>query len=114
MSELGQKIITAVREAAAGSPNYIYSGTCQYVRHGNPACLVGRGLWEAGLINAWLERSHLNSEPVDLLIREMDWEIDDDEIRWLATAQEQQDSGYPWRDAVDYADEAEGEIHAVR
>ena len=106
MSDLGEQIIQAVRKAAADNPGFIYDEfNCVYVRDGQPACLVGHGLWDLDLIDANLERDQrLNGENIADLLCKFGHFLDQTEVEWLEIAQEQQDTGKSWGNAVRYAD----------
>jgi hypothetical protein len=105
MSEKGQATIAAVREVAAARPDTVWTGYCAYVVGGKPGCLVGQGLWRAGVIDKHFSKRHvLNGAQ----IRELQdfLKFDDDEIDWLAKVQVRQDVGDAWGQAVADADQA--------
>lgn len=107
----GQRLIKAVRAVAAANPGHIYKDVCQYVNgDGEPACIVGRGLWNLGIIDSTFHRHWANDEGIDNL-REALLETDDscymseDEADWLKSVQDLQDNGHvAWGEAVATAD----------
>lgn len=107
MSELGQQIIAEVRKIVAEDPSYRYeSGRCAYVLYGQPACLIGKALWNLDVIDASLE-THLggvNTEEVDTLAGALGLDIDPDEMLWLRAAQTTQDEHETWGYAIEVAD----------
>lgn len=114
-SVLGQQLIESVRKHAARSPRAVYLGPldefgnteCVYVAHGQPSCIVGHALWDAGLIDAGFEDDGKNGSGIDTLAAH--WSpleaLSRDETDWLGTVQGAQDAGYQWQIAVDEADE---------
>lgn len=120
MSEAGQKLIAAVRKAAADNPDFIYPlaarygsdgslvkfGNCMYVKDGCPSCIVGKGAWDLRLIDASFEFSDDNSAAVDVLLSALDLydEVDGQELGWLMAVQKKQDNSTPWGEAVAEAD----------
>ena len=117
-SVLGQQLIESVRKHAARSPRTVYLGPldefgnteCVYVSHGQPSCIVGHAMWDAGLIDAGFEDDGKNGSGIDTLAE--NWpplaSVSDDEAEWLLTVQGEQDNGMPWQVAVDEADEKVG------
>jgi hypothetical protein len=98
----GQAVIAEVRRVAAESPDHINDSPCVYVYRAQPKCLIGHGLWAAGLINKNFARP-LNNEIIDgqdMLSHLADAMLTDDEITWLRMVQIRQDSGQPWGEAV--------------
>ncbi|MBO0676915.1 hypothetical protein JRC04_05520 [Mycolicibacterium sp. S2-37] len=87
MSEIGEKLIAAVRQAAAENPDFVYKvpelldedgntyldeygdvatvDGCVYVANGAPSCIVGHALWSEGLIDAAFDR--LNNDSIAAL-----------------------------------------------
>lgn len=112
MSEIGQKIIAAVRDVANNDPGHVYEHEkCRYVVDGRPACLIGHALWNVGLISGDIEKSTCNGEAVDYVAAFLGLDIDGSERDWLSNAQEVQDNGKPWEYAVQQADGIEaGEV----
>lgn len=117
MSDIGEKIIAAVRGVAARNPSFVYPNPgvhgavdtmayCVYVREGGPSCLVGCALWDLDLIDTSLEEHPYNTVGVDdLLVAWLDGvELDLDEIEWLRNVQSGQDAEKPWAEAVKWAD----------
>lgn len=116
MSEIGKKLISAIRAAAEERPDYVYPrakgqpgfeycGMCMYVLDSQPSCIVGRGAWDVGLINAEFEHHQDNESDVSGLLDGLALELDEFERYWLSEAQEQQDNGEPWGAAVALADD---------
>lgn len=112
MSEFGQSIIKAVREAADQRLDYVYpGGQCVYVSDGKPACLLGNALWNMALIGPELEQRHeLNNEGIDSLLAYLAIDIDDPERQWLEIVQGGQDALHPWGEAVQFADDWEDDL----
>lgn len=108
MSEIGSQIIDAVRIIAARNPLFVYhdnGGFCEYVRDGQPSCLIGRALWELGLIDATMEDIPQNcSGAKELLTDQLALQLDLDELHWLDLVQGCQDAKDPWSEAVSKAD----------
>lgn len=114
MSEVGQKIIASVRAHAAADPGFIYEAidlgdetTCVYVKDGCPSCIVGKGLWDAGVIDATIEEKLANKLPFTGFNKRLFPVIDDldeRELTWLGEVQMAQDAQTPWGIAVDTAD----------
>lgn len=120
VSEIGQKVIAAVRGYAEADPDFVYSpipderdgpnkgkDRCLYVVDGQPSCIIGKGLWDAGLIDATIEGKSMNLLPfVSYSSRYFPCmeQMDDAELKWLAKVQLTQDGGISWGDAVAYAD----------
>lgn len=113
MSETGKKLIDAIKTAAGENPDFIYKGAlslggdgCVYVRNGQPSCLVGKGAWDIGLIDASFENRSANSvDAVTFLEDYLGIELDDEEGCWLENVQSAQDCGKPWGEVVRRADE---------
>ncbi len=121
MSEIGQKIIAAVRDVAAKNPSFIYLNAalmgadgnfCVYVKDGDPSCLIGQALWKLGLIDAALEADDFNAVGADDLLRSLPIgdSLDPNEIEWLTRVQEMQDAEKPWSEAVEWADNFKEEM----
>lgn len=110
MSELGQRVIAGVRLAATVKPDYVYprvNNSCLYIEGGCPSCLVGQGLWFAGLIDAnWNgdDAPELGSTDIASIVQHCGWDIDHDQVRWLAHVQANQDIGESWGNSVALAD----------
>lgn len=125
MSEIGARLIAAVREIADEQPDYRYDearwGGCQYVvqEHDEcgdliepdsevqPGCLIGQALWRLGIISGAFINNDLNVETsVKGLVSGgvIDRAITQNEIDWLEVVQDTQDGGRSWGHAVDYAD----------
>lgn len=121
MSDIGQQLISIVRAKAAENPDFIYmppggaDDSCVYVHKGCPSCLLGHGLWDAGLIDASFERlrsdapsvlSRANEEGFDNVVEILGLALDPVELVWLEAAQSAQDDQKTWARAVELADEA--------
>ena len=105
------KLIAAIRELAAESPDNIYdrgqSHACSYVvgecSNGTQGCIVGQALRRLGLETPDFK------EPVDdYLFNHYDCGRVDDVSRtlWLIAVQTEQDSSNTWAYAVEDADES--------
>lgn len=131
MSDLGQQLIAIVRKKAAERPDFVYvspegmrehvitgqpvNGNCEYIHaDGQPGCLIGQALFEAGIIDASLRddpsppAGGLNQTVFSRLAEALELPIDQDELRWLRRVQLEQDGLKPWGEAVRLAD---GPIH---
>ena len=111
MSEIGLKLIDAVRKAANDDPDFIYhkprgGELCYYVYGAQPSCIVGRAAWNLGLIDASFEQGQDNTSGVSGLAEALEIELEFDEQEWLETAQNSQDIGNTWFAAVVKADRA--------
>ena len=124
MTEIGQKVISLIRAKAAENPDFMYPvyaypdgdgcvNGCVYVWGGKPSCLVGHGLWDAGLIDASFETAGPapgirgpNHEPARVVIDRLGLELSGPERDWIVQVQVAQDEGVPWGDAVRKADES--------
>ena len=104
MSDIGRKIIDEIRKVVEREPNFVFKDLCHYVVGGAPACLIGHGLWNAGLIDGEFESSHYNDEIVATAFRVLRIEVDDDELLWLRTVQKLQDKQHSWGSAIEQAD----------
>lgn len=122
MSELGIKLETFVRYQAERQPGFKYQKQwadnpapdtggkywCLYVHNGEPSCLIGHAMWNAGLIDAGFESRRSNS---NCFCSGLKWDIpalkqlDDAEWVWLSNVQLAQDGGKTWHDAVSNADD---------
>lgn len=118
MSEIGQKIISAVRKRAEDDPNFIYkppndgNNGCVYVSDGQPSCLIGCGLWDAGLIGPEFEGLETNRIGIAALedgpCQQLNLILDEVEQIWIFRVQAYQDGGHTWGDALRLADEGRG------
>jgi hypothetical protein len=106
MSENGRLTIYHIRQIAAERPNHVHGEQCVYVtltRNGYvPGCLVGHGLWRAGLITAKFRRNDRNRMAIRNLQRYFGF--DTNETDWLMEVQRRQDNRHTWRMAVEWAD----------
>jgi|SRR6185503_2637900 len=112
MTVLGQQLISLVRAHAAEIPDFIYTspfkddneyGACVYVHKGRASCLIGRALFDAGLIDASLSDG-LNHSPIMSVIDDLNLKLDPEERRWLRNVQNYQDTRNSWGTAVAWAD----------
>lgn len=122
MSEIGQRLIEIVRAKAAENPDFIYeppggSGhSCVYVYRGEPSCLLGHALWEAGLIDEKFEHrleelngltypQPLNEEGFGDIASALNLDLDAHERAWLENVQTHQDNERMWGTAPAVADD---------
>lgn len=113
MSEIGQKLIAAVRARAAADPGKVYkpplvgdANGCVNVYNGEGSCIVGCGALDAGLITLDYEfNGPQNTAGVHSLNAYLDGPLDAVEVSWLASVQVSQDREIPWGVAVLRADE---------
>lgn len=112
MSQIGQDLIESLRKVAAANPSFIYQGAaskggqgCVYVRDGQPSCIVGKAAWNIGLIDAGFEKTSANGDDVHGLVDQLELELDEEELTWLAYAQNEQDLGLAWGNVPAAADQ---------
>lgn len=119
-------VIRHIRAVAAEQPDYVYqrvmfamtahSGNegpvCIYVQRNadgtfSPSCLIGQGLWRAGLIDAslWENKLANGSDRAESLLKRLNIAVSPWQAKWLSWVQRGQDSGQSWGEAVAYADE---------
>ncbi|QXN74629.1 hypothetical protein SEA_JETAIME_68 [Mycobacterium phage JeTaime] len=127
-TEIGQKIITKIREIAAEKPDFVYQAPvndcadyCVYVHGGQPSCIVGQALWKLGIIGPSLEVDRtriddtepgsgrgLESSPNRAgsrgLFRYLGLEVSPEEDDWIRAVQQNQDCEHSWADSVKWAD----------
>ncbi|AAN01683.1 hypothetical protein P755_gp071 [Mycobacterium phage Quink] len=127
-TEIGQKIITKIREIAAEKPDFVYqppvndyADHCVYVHGGQPSCIVGQALWKLGIIGPSLEVDRtriddtepgsgrgLESSPNRAgsrgLLRYLGLEVSPEEDDWIRAVQQNQDCEHSWADSVKWAD----------
>lgn len=115
MSEIGMKLIAAVRAAAAANPDKVYEPPAKYqepegprvcvnVCDGEGSCIVGAGALAAGIIAASYEFSGDNRGGIYTLNKFLGDPLTFDEVIWLASVQGNQDAGVPWGECIDRAD----------
>lgn len=110
MSELGERLIRLVREKAAEKPDFVYRqppGTfeCLYMHDdGNPGCILGHALCDAGLIDSSLYWEHVNQDTIGGLATLLELPLDRPELKWMREVQARQDEEEPWGRAVALAD----------
>lgn len=113
MSTIGQQLIENVRRIVAEKPDFVYYpprnengrfDSCQYVRNSCGDCLIGRALWDAGLITPDLEFSTSNLIPFASLADELGLDLDTREVRWLRDIQREQDNFRPWESCLEWTD----------
>lgn len=114
MSE--HNLVELTRKVADEQPDFVYEpetsefgGTkCVYVRDGKPSCLIGHSALEGGFIGIDFEMNRANDLGVDELLRRIGIydEFDCADLAWLEGAQEAQDTGQTWGEAIKFADAA--------
>lgn len=108
MSETGQQIIAEIRRVAAENPNgTVPRSGCVYVGNdGNPSCLVGHALVNLDIIDPEAAaRRGWNHRQFALIYNDaFNLDLDEDEVRWIADAQDAQDLQRSWSEAVACAD----------
>ncbi len=105
-TEKGQRVIAEIRNAAAATPDKVTdSGGCLYVDTDSscPSCLVGVGLWKAGLIDEEFALSGHNGTGILVMGHER-WDFSRAEVIWMAIVQKAQDTQWNWAYAVALAD----------
>lgn len=118
MSLIGENLISLVRKYADKSPDYVYEPpgpgrVCKYVSGGKPSCLIGRALWDAGLINESFEHNDNNRISIRNIYPKLGLALDWYEIEWLGEVQRAQDAQRPWGVAVSGADKRASENYAL-
>jgi hypothetical protein len=117
-----EKLIQAVREIAAEWPDVVYPANldssgpaCYYTTEdGCPDCIIGHAMARIGQALPAQQRSGMNEcRLLNYSVRETVWSgvlnTTRENLLWLATVQNYQDSGYTWATAVSRADnELEG------
>jgi hypothetical protein len=108
MTEIGKKLIEIVRRKAGASPDFVYGqpncGYCQYIRNGQPDCIIGHALVETGLIDASYEEQVDNGQTLPTIIGDLGVELGKVERVWLSFVQDAQDAKKSWGQAVAEAD----------
>lgn len=120
MSEVGQKLIAAIREAAERNPDKIVpKGGCEYYSRihstttGNtvyqPSCIVGHAFDIAKIIDDpqdFYEHGPNTDKFEEVVSAGFDWAdgLDDGEGFWIRAVQDYQDDQVPWAQAVAQAD----------
>lgn len=114
MTEIGERLIGLVRQKAGERPDYVYHApggdTCAYVVNGEPSCLIGHALFEAGVIDAEFERHEDNCHVFSFLYPELGLHLSPDELNWIDLVQNAQDANKPWGEAVKVGDNRLAEI----
>jgi hypothetical protein len=115
MSENGAKVIAGVREVATERPDHVFGEMRVYVYGDEPRCLVGHGLWRAGLIDRkFIKRRIANGASITSFeMRDVLKGFDQDEIDWLAMVQDQQDPRHTWSKSVEWADQVMSVLRAA-
>lgn len=107
------KVVAEVRKAAAASPDHVYKtheGKCKYTRGEGgslvPDCIVGHGFAAAGVPLALLAEFDVETAAVDQVVAKVYpvERVEAEAANWLMIAQEQQDGGETWAEAVADAD----------
>jgi hypothetical protein len=101
MNETERKLVDALREVAAGRPDYAYEPPgdgveCLYVHNGAPSCLVGHALHRLGVPLGAL----YVIKPSDELIPQLFIEVGADVNVAVWNVQTAQDNGAPWGEAI--------------
>ena len=101
MDFTAKDLIDKVREVAAREPERTYSRTVHpaYFDSGYPACLIGHGLADLG-VTVDDVGDQFNTCRIGQLLDHLDIASGPDESIWLMFAQEVNDEGYPWGDAL--------------
>ncbi|QAY06595.1 hypothetical protein SEA_COOKIES_65 [Mycobacterium phage Cookies] len=131
-TEIGQKIITKIREIAAEKPDFVYQAPvndcadyCVYVHGGQPSCIVGQALWKLGIIGPSLETDRTRIEDPEPgctasegntpnqsgshgLLKYLGLEVSPEEGFWIRAVQQNQDCRFAWGESVHLADLAQG------
>lgn len=117
MSEVGEKLIAGIRQAALERPDHVNESTCQYFDWVNPddstsgfkgCCIVGVALEKTDIYDPQ-ELEHFPSwngekfEAVYGFLDEVQY-LDREEIEWINAVQMLQDRDLPWALAVAYVD----------
>lgn len=98
----GDRLVAEVIRIAKESPDRVYGGRyCAYVLDGEPSCLVGRALWNLGLIDASIEGTERNGETIDYVADVLELDITQEQSDYLYRVQERQDNNWTWGDAID-------------
>ncbi len=112
-----QEVLDMVTQVVDASPDYVYEKPefidqdgwahrkCAYYdAEGNPSCLVGQALHNAGIItpaNFNGQLSHLNSEPIGVVHHRIPGvKFDPQAMGFLREVQRQQDDGARWSVAL--------------
>ncbi|SIL73749.1 Uncharacterised protein [Mycobacteroides abscessus subsp. abscessus] len=114
MSLIGENLIRTVRRIAAANPDFVYEAQpdpvfpggrlCRYVHNGEPSCLIGKALWELGLINSVFETNAKNVSAFGQIYKGLGLALDHWELDWLIEVQRAQDFQTAWGRAVESAD----------
>jgi hypothetical protein len=108
VSDIGQRLIAAVREIAAERPDHVYDSEsdegCVYIdKDGNPSCIIGHAGYKLALITRE-PQGCWDSTDICAVSYELRWSLSNDELRWLSAVQTHQDRGVSWGAAVELAD----------
>lgn len=117
------KLIEWTRKVAGENPDFVYeqitkenesgykSRSCLYVHDGKPSCLIGHAAIEAGIIDLSIEFTGNNLLEACELVQNLGIvdQLSHAEIKWLNAAQNAQDTGQTWAEAIKSADEARAE-----
>jgi hypothetical protein len=108
MSKNGEQVIQAIRETVAENRYHVHNGACKFVdytHNGNyvPSCLVGHGLWKAGLIDETFFYEPANKNSISKIGEKL-FGFTPKEVDWLLEVQMVQDCKRPWSEAVESAD----------
>lgn len=106
-TDKGQLVIRYIRTIAAGQPDKVIEPNgCYYVEIGGgcASCLIGQGLWKAGLIDEEFEHHPNNGTSIAGGWATDRWAFSRDEVDWMYIVQKAQDSQWNWAAAVALAD----------
>ena len=107
MTVSGLDLKNEVIRIAQENPDFIYDigvgEQCVYIKDGKGSCLIGRALFNLGLIDASFEKSDRNDDGFDFVAETLDLDIDRETLDFLERVQHRQDRGWTWGSAVDDA-----------
>lgn len=103
MSDVGQRLIAAVREIAAENPDFVYDddpyGCVYFDGKGAPSCIMGHACSRLGLLVG--EPNDVDGDTnISAVAKDLQWGLDRDELDWLEHVQRSQDRRTPWGECV--------------
>lgn len=109
-----EDVLAELREIIRGREGYVYetpdySGSCvNFDREGNPSCLVGHWLALHGITGSFFRDTEIpaSATVTDLFCGNahvMPMQVDEDARHLLLLAQQRQDSGSTWGNAVEFS-----------
>jgi hypothetical protein len=109
-----EDVLAELREIIRGREGYVYKapedceGTCVNFHMGEPSCLVGHWLAMHGVTQGFLRKHNISVEATvtDLFCGNahvMPIQVDEPAHRLLVLAQQRQDSGSTWGNAVEFS-----------